>query len=54
VWELAWGWEGEEEEVWQRRGREVFEGSLERQVEGEGVHWEVEEEGVWLWEVVAS
>jgi hypothetical protein len=54
VRELVWGWEGEEGEVWQRRGRAVFVGSLGRRVEGKGVHWQVEGEGAWLWEVVAS
>jgi len=53
VWEQVWEWEGEEEgEVWQRRGRAVFWGSLAKQEEGEVGVWLWEEEAVsLLWEV---
>jgi len=51
VWEQVCEWEGEEEgEVWRRRGRVVFWGSLAKQEEGMDGRWEAGEVGVWLWE----
>jgi len=52
VWEQVWEWDGEEGEgeVWQRRGQAVFWESLEKQEEGVGGCWEVEEVVSLLWE----